>query len=161
MLASGVVLGVAAGWLSGGRLGRLAEIRIQWWPILAIAVALRLIAPAMGESLPVYMLGFAAITLVAALNRSIPGMWLIAIGAVLNLAVVLANGAMPVDRAGAVSAGVEIPVDGLHRELRDGDALSLFADRIPVPPIARVYSMGDLVLALGGFWVPFARMRRR
>lgn len=160
MLASGVLLGVAAGWLFGGRLPRLADLRIEWWPLLAGAVALRIVAPAIGEPFLAYIAAFLAIAGVAVLNRSVLGMWPIALGAGFNLLVVLLNGAMPVDPTAVVQAGTSIAVDGLHRELRDGDALAILADRIPVPPIARVYSAGDVLLAIGGFWVPFASMRR-
>lgn len=161
MLASGIALGIAAGWLFGGRLGRLADVRIAWWPLLAVAVALRLAAPSVGESLIIWSLSFAVIALVALLNRGLPGMWLIALGASMNLLVVLLNAAMPVDTSAARTAGVEIPVGGLHRELRATDVLSALADRIPVPFISRVYSVGDVLLAVGGFWLPFTWMRRR
>jgi uncharacterized protein DUF5317 len=161
MLTSGVVLGVAAGWALGGRIGRLADLRVSWWPLLAVAIAIRIFAPAFGDSLVAWIVGFVIIVAVALVDRSLPGMSVIAAGAALNLLVVLANGAMPVDAAAAVLAGTTIPSDGLHRELREGDALALLADRIPVAPINRVYSAGDLVLAAGGFWVPFAAMRRR
>lgn len=161
MLASGIVLGIAAGWFAGGRLGRLASVQVAWWPLLALAIALRLVAPSVGESLTAWVASFAVITVVAVRNRGLPGMWLIAIGAAMNLIVVLVNAAMPVDAVAAASVGVEIPADGLHRELRDSDDLSLLTDRIPVPLIGRVYSAGDVLLAAGGFWLPFAWMRRR
>lgn len=161
MLASGVVAGVVAGWLLGGRVGRLGEIQLSWWPVLGFAIVLRLIAPVVGESLVVWLLSFAAIGVVAVANRSVPGMWLIALGCLLNLAVVIANSAMPVDTAATALAEVELPVDGLHREMRNSDVLTLLADRIPIPPVHRVYSAGDVLLAAGGFWIPFASMRRR
>ena len=159
MLASGIVLGIAAGWLSGGKLGRLADLEVRWWPLLVLAIGLRVIAPSIGESLVVWILSFGAIGLVAAVNRDIPGMWLIVAGAIMNLIVVLANSAMPVDARVAASVGVAIPADGLHRELQDGDLLPFLTDVIPVPVVSRVYSVGDAMLAVGGFWLPFQRMR--
>jgi hypothetical protein len=160
MLASAVVLGVAAGWFSGGKLGRLGRIQIHWWPLLVVAMALRLVAAAVGESLIAWLVAFAAIITVAWVNRGVQGMALIALGALLNLVVVVANGAMPVDLIAAFTAGVEIPADGLHRAMRESDSLTVLADRIPVPPIGRLYSAGDVLLAIGGFWVPFAWMRK-
>lgn len=161
MLASGIALGIAAGWLLGGRVGRLADVRIAWWPLLLIAMTLRLVAPSLGDSLPLWIIAFTIIAAVALVNRRIPGMWAIALGSLMNLFVVAINGAMPVDETAARSVGVDIPADGLHRALRDGDILTGLADRIPVPLIGRIYSAGDLVLAVGGFWMPFAWMRRR
>ena len=161
MLASAVVLGVAAGRAFGGHLARLGDLRLRWWPLLAVAVALRAAAPALGEPLAAWVVAFGLIVAVALANRRLPGMWPIGVGALLNVIVVLANGAMPVDPAAAVSAGAEIRADGLHRAMRDGDALTALADLIPAPVIANVYSAGDVLLALGGFWVPFSWMRRR
>jgi hypothetical protein len=161
MLASGIAVGFLAGWLAGGRPSRLADLQISWWPILLVALALRFAAPSLGESFALWLVSFAAIAAIALINYRIPGMWLIAAGASLNLLIVLLDQGMPVDVAAANVARAEIAPDGLHRALRDTDALALFADRIPVPGLARVYSVGDLLLAVGGFWVPFARMRGR
>ncbi|MBI2774255.1 MAG: DUF5317 family protein [Chloroflexi bacterium] len=161
MLISGVVLGVVAGWATGGRIARLGDLRISWWPLLAVAIAIRIVAPMFGDSLIAWVIGFALIIIVALVDRHLPGMAAIASGAALNLLVVLANGAMAVDPAAAATVGATIHSDGLHRALREGDVLTFLADRIPVAPIAGVYSVGDVFLALGGFWVPFAAMRRR
>lgn len=160
MLASGVVLGVVAGRLLGGRFARLADLSIEWWPALIAAVAIRVVAPAYGESVPVWVVAFGLIVAVAIINLRIGGMWLIALGAALNLLVVVANGAMPVDGGALALASARLPVDGLHRELAPTDLLPLLADRIPLPPLAGVYSAGDLLLFVGGSWVPFAWMRR-
>jgi hypothetical protein len=160
MLASGLILGTLAALSAGGRIQRLATLELRWWPVLAIGFGVRLLAPYLGEPFPAWIFGFSAILAVAFANRRIPGMWAIFAGALLNVVVVLVNGAMPVDPAATAYVGIEIPSDGLHRELRAGDQLALIADRIPVPVVARVYSAGDIVLALGGFWVPFSWMRR-
>lgn len=160
MLASGPVLGVAAGLLSGGRLARFADLRIAWWPLLAAAVAVRLAAPLAGGLAAVaYVAAFAAIALVALANARLPGMGLIAAGAVLNLSVVAANGGMPVDAGALATAGAVMPADPLHVEMTAASALALFADRIPLPLVRGVYSGGDVLLAAGGFWLPFRWMR--
>jgi hypothetical protein len=124
-------------------------------------LALRFAAPALGDSFVLWLISFAAIAAIAVINYKTPGMGLIAVGAGLNLLIVALNQAMPVDVTAAEIARAEIAPDGLHRALRDNDVLAVFADRIPVPVLARVYSVGDLLLAFGGSWVPFARMRER
>lgn len=162
MLASAVALGVAAGWLAGGRrLGRLGDLRIRWWPLLAGAVVVRAIAPVFGElSVVAYVLAFAGITAVALYDRRRPGMSLIAAGATMNGIVVAANGGMPVDLAAVAAAGATMHVDSLHHELTAGTRLPQLADVIPMAIFRNVYSVGDVLLALGGFWLPFAWMRR-
>jgi hypothetical protein len=67
---------------------------------------------------------------------------------------------MPVDPAALASAGGSITQDGLHIQLDQGTRLAFFADVIPLPWIGRVYSPGDLLLAAGGFVLPFAASRR-
>lgn len=162
MLASGPVLGVLAGLALRGRLSRLAGLRIRWWPLLGLAVVLRLVAGGVGElAALLYVLAFGGIVAVALLNARTTGMALIAAGASLNLAVVAANGAMPVDPGALAAAGARMPEDLLHVPLTDASAAPLLADRIPLALFRGVYSVGDVLLAAGGFWIPFAVMRRR
>src|SRR6266542_4262864 len=129
MLASGPVLGVIAGWALGGRISSLGGLRVRWWPLLALAVTLRLIASTTGER--------ASIVYVAA------------------------NGGMPVDHAALATAGANMPSDRLHMPLTEASALAVLADRIPVALFRAVYSLGDVLIAAGGFLVPFVTMRRR
>ncbi|MGH2450014.1 MAG: DUF5317 family protein [Candidatus Limnocylindria bacterium] len=162
MLASAIVLGVAAGLIfGGGRASRLAELRVAWWPLLAGAIAARLGAVALGDlALAAYLLGFAGIVAVAARNFRLPGMTLIAAGSALNLLVIALNGAMPVDPAALSAAGTVMPADPLHEPM-DGDTrLGFLGDVIPIPVVRLVYSVGDVLIAAGGFWLPFAWLRR-
>lgn len=162
MLASGPVVGVLAGWALGGRLSRLGDLRLRWWLVLPLAVALRLIAGTSGDlATAVYVLAFGGIAAVAVANARVPGMSLIALGSTLNLVVVAANGGMPVDQAALAAAGAQIPNDRLHLALSDRSVFAILADRIPLAPFRGVYSVGDVLLTVGGFWVPFATMRRR
>jgi hypothetical protein len=163
MLASAIALGVASGWLVGGRrFDRLADLRISWWPLLAAAALVRAFAPVLGElSVVAYVVAFAGITAVALADRRIPGMSLIAAGATLNAIVVAANGGMPVDPAAVAVAGATMPSDRLHVELGPATRFPQLADVIPLALYRGVYSVGDVLLALGGFWIPVAWMRRR
>ncbi|MGH2378535.1 MAG: DUF5317 family protein [Candidatus Limnocylindria bacterium] len=163
MLASAIALGVAAGWVAGGRtLRRLGEVRIRWWPLLVVAVGLRALAPLFGElSAAAYVAAFASIAIVALVDRRLPGMTAIAAGATLNTLVVAANGGMPVDAAAVASAGAVMPADRLHIDLTPATRLPQLADVIPMAVFRNVYSVGDVLLAAGGFWLPFAWMRRR
>lgn len=162
MLASGPVLGVVAGWALRGDIRRLARIRLDWAWLLVAALVIRVAAGAGGDlAATLYVLAFCGITLVAIRNRDLPGMPLIAFGAVLNLIVVAANAGMPVDASALAAAGARMPEDALHVEMGEATALAILADRIPMPVVRSVYSVGDVLLTAGGFWLPFAGMLRK
>lgn len=160
MLISGIALGVIAGLASGGRIQRLASVEIRWWQVLALAALVRLGAPLTGDLAALaYVLAFATIVGIAVANAHLPGMWLLAIGAVSNCVVVALNGGMPVDLGALAAAGARLPEDRLHIQLTDTTALAVLADRIAMPLFRGVYSVGDLLLAAAGFWMPFRSMR--
>lgn len=162
MLASGPVLGIVAGWAARGSFARLADLRIRWWILLAIAIAIRLVAGQVSAfAAALYVLAFAGIVLVAAVNRRTPGMVLVACGAALNLLVVSLNGGMPLDPGTVAAAGAGTPRSALYVPLTERTVLPLLADWIPIGVYRSVYSPGDFLLAAGGFWIPFAAMRRR
>lgn len=162
MLASAIALGLLAGLATGGSLARLGDLRIAWWPVLAGAVVLRLAAGYAGEAAPfAYVVAFGAVVAVAIANRALPGAWAIATGAALNLAVVAANGAMPISREAIALVGGAFPTDALHRELDASSRLAPLADVIPFPVVRTAYSVGDVLIAVGGAWLTFAQMRRR
>lgn len=162
VLASAIGLGLVAGLAAGGRLTRLADLRLAWWPVLLGAVALRIAAGYLGEVAPyAYVVAFAGVVAVALADRHVPGMALIALGAALNLVVVALNGAMPVSREAIALVGGTFPTDALHRELDPTARLVPFADVIPFPLVRTAYSVGDVLIAAGGFWLTFMQLRRR
>jgi hypothetical protein len=159
-----MLLAVASVPLAGGRLGVLAEIRLrQAWAIptaVAVQVLITTIAPGgsatlrAGLHLGTYVI--AGIFVVA--NRQLPGLWLIALGAGLNLLVIGVNGGvMPAD-PGALERAVLPVVAGEFENstvLKD-PKLPFLGDVFAVPaslPFANVFSIGDVVLAVGGFLV--------
>jgi hypothetical protein len=161
MLVSGLVLGIAAGLLAGGDLRRLALFELRWWPLLLVGLGLRVVAGFLPLPWLAYVAAFAAVLAVALANAALPGMRLIATGAALNLSVVAANGAMPVDQRALDAAAASMPGDQLHVLLGPDARLALLADVIPVPILRAVYSVGDVFLAAGAFWLPFQWLRRR
>ena len=161
MLASAVALGLLAGFARGGSFARLARLEVAWWPVLGAAILLRLGAGLFGDlAVLAYLIAFAGIVAVALANRSLPGAWLIAAGAALNLVVVAANGAMPVSAEAISAVGGAFPRDQLHSVLDGSSRLPFFADVIPFPVIRTAYSVGDVLIALGGAWLSFAAVTR-
>jgi MFS family permease len=161
MLASGVILGIAAGVAFGGDWRRLSTFTLHLWPLLVAASALRLVTLFYSNAeLLVYVVGFIGIGTVALANWRLPGSSLIALGTFMNVLVILLNSGMPYDVPTAVSVGVRIPDDALHVVLDPATRLPLLADIIPfaIGPLAftrAVYSVGDFLLAFGGFLIPF------
>jgi len=156
MLVSGVIAGVAAGVAFGGDWRRLAAFSLRLWPLLAIAAGLRIL----GLLIPVapfavYFGGLAGVAIVALANWRIPGAALIAVGTALNVLVVLANSGMPYDVAATLGVGAAIPGDALHVPLGPETQLRFLADIIPVAVVRGVYSVGDVLIAVGGFLIPF------
>ena len=118
-----VFLALAIGLVTRGHIGNLARIRIRWWPILVLAVALQ--AYAVGHwatdslgPIPLRAGAFVAthvlILAVAAVNFRLAGFGLIILGAAANLVALLANGGlMPVSAEARVAIGHQATVDAL------------------------------------------------
>lgn len=156
MLVSGVVAGLVAGVAFGGDWRRLATFTLRWWPVLVFASALRLWTYFLPLSdLAVYIAGLGLIGLVAAVNWRLPGSAMIAIGTLMNVLVVLFNAGMPYDLATVLAVGAPVPHDGLHIQLSPDSRVPFLADIIPFGVGHSVYSLGDFLIAFGGFLIPF------
>jgi hypothetical protein len=162
MLVSGLVLGIVAGLAVRRSWEPLLRVEIRWLALLLASLFIRVVASLVGEAGYVLYVGALAGTAVAAAaNYRLAGAPLIALGGCLNLAVVLANGGMPVDGAALATAGAHMPHDALHVALDAGSRLGVLADVIPIPVVRSVYSIGDVLIAIGGFLVPFVLLARR
>jgi uncharacterized protein DUF5317 len=163
-----IVLAVstAVGLLLGGSLRAWGRMRLHWWALAPLGVALQAIPiPGSWE----YQETVGAATLVSSyvvllafvlVNRRVPGAALMAAGLVLNLAVVTPNGGMPVSTdairqaAGDGVEDVRYPQDeAKHHLMSDDDVLRPLGDVVPVPPPFRlVLSVGDVILYAGIAW---------
>lgn len=106
----------------------------------------------------IYLATQAGVALFLLLNRSVKGIWLVAVGLMLNASVIGLNGAMPVSQVAIDVAGAESLHDDRHVEhgvhlrnepMMQNTRLAGFADVIPVPPLHKVVSVGDVILMLG------------
>ena len=156
MLASGVVAGIAAAIAFGGDWRRLATFSLRFWPLLAVAYVIRLVASFNSAApLSVYLVALAGIAAVAALNWRLPGSSLIAIGTAMNIFVIALNAGMPYDAGTVTAVGAPLPTDSLHTLMGPGTRLPFLGDIVPVGLVRSVYSVGDFLIALGGFLIPF------
>jgi hypothetical protein len=162
MLLSGVLAGLALGAAIGRDWRRLGALHILWLPVLAVALAARALAPFVpAAGMPLYLLAIGLTGIVAAVNWRLPGAALIAVGSLLNLLVVAANGGMPVDTSSLEAAGGRSPQDSLHVPLAAATILGALADVIVIAPLRAAYSIGDVAIAVGGFLLPFVTLTRR
>lgn len=183
MLLIGVLLGLVAGLLLGGRLDALLEVKLRWRVLIFLALALRFGTeaaisyglPLANElRLPLYATTFALLVCALWLNRSHPGLLVAAAGIASNGLAITANGGwMPV-WGPALALGGFTPGDltfSFHRLLPDtlgaefllrggpfGDVLPL-----PFPFIGTVASVGDVFMSAGLGWFVFTGLlgRRR
>lgn len=154
-----LVLAVATVPLAGGRLRALADVRFRatWLVWLALGLQLVLLVFPGPESdlrvachVATYPLGIGFIWL----NRQIPGLWLIGVGALMNFAVITANGGV-IPAAPHALAVAGLPA---HPGVYSNSA-ALVAPKLPflgdifaIPsswPFSNVFSAGDVCLALG------------
>ena len=156
MLVSGVAAGIAAGIAFGGDWRRLGTFYLQWWPLLVAASALRLFLFFVPSAdVPIYVVELIGIGVVAARNGRLPGAALIAIGTFANVLAIAVNQGMPYDASVLASVGGAPPRDGLHVVLSDATRLPFLTDIIPFGLEHGVFSIGDFVIAFGGFLIPF------
>jgi len=162
MLVSGLLAGFVLGLASGGNWRNLAKLDLKFWPALLVGVTARTAASFLGElAFSASVAGLALVAFVALVNRGMPGAWLVGLGSLLNAAVTLINGGMPVDPGALAISGKAAPSDGLHVILGPATRLPFLADVLLIPVLNNIYSVGDVVLAIGGFWMVFRLVRSR
>ena len=169
-LAFPVLLAVGAGLVLGGRLGALAELSLRApWLFLA-AIALQLVAFPVAV-LPwttektlasvLWVVSYGLLVVAAVLNRRVTGVPVIAFGMGLNLVAILANhGTMPVTYDAMRAAGRSEAVQANSTASSD-PTLPWLVDRWAAPdwiPVANVFSVGDVVIAVGAFVLVLAAM---
>ena len=166
-----IPIGLAAGWLLGGRLDHLAAVRVRLGPLAlaALVVQVALFAP-LAAALPeaiaraIYVASTAAVVVVVLANVRLAGVPFVALGAGANLAAILANGgAMPADPGALATAGISL--DGPSNSIGTAEpALRPLTDIFAIPsavPLANVFSVGDVLIGLGLAIAISAAMRPR
>ncbi|HEX7471600.1 MAG TPA: DUF5317 family protein [Candidatus Limnocylindrales bacterium] len=167
-----ILVGLIVGSLPGGSVSGLAELRIRWGPVflggLLFQVALFSgpVAERIGDLGPVLYVASTAAVLVAVLrNWRIVGLPIVAVGAAANAAAILANGGFMPAGAGALAAlGKAVPTAYSNSSIVAHPALAGWTDIFAVPhplPFANVFSIGDVLIAVGVATVLIAAMRER
>lgn len=157
-----VVLAVASVPLLGGRLGRLGSLRLArtWTLFVALAVQIltfsgwiELNEISASLHLASYMLaGYFVFS-----NRHISGLWLVALGGILNFTAILSNGGvMPASPSALQNAGLSAGTGFVNSRAVAQPSLGFLGDIYGLPsswPWANVFSIGDVMLVIGAFFV--------
>jgi hypothetical protein len=102
-------------------------------------------------------------------NARLPGLALVAVGAFLNLVAIVANGGyMPSspDAWAALNGVAQLPKEGYTNSamIGQGTMFPFLGDIFYLPhpiPFANVFSIGDVIIAVGAVWFLVAAMRGR
>jgi Family of unknown function (DUF5317) len=156
-----VVVALVLGKLLGGRVGTLAEAPIKWTGLAFAAIALQVAAFPSGvfpwqtpgwAARALWLVSYALLVAVLLRNFRLRGTPIVAAGLVCNVVAILANGGLMPVRASALAA--------VHRDYSVHNNsiqlvrphLAALVDRWAVPswiPLGNVYSVGDVLIALG------------
>ena len=176
LLLYAVILGLIAGLLTGGKIAALGSAHIRLAPVALIGFLAQLLlfssplagmVGAWGPSL--YVLSTVAVLMALVVNLRQPGFWLIIVGALANFAVIVANGGqMPAspDAWAALTGVAAVPSDVFSNSHLAGPdtVLAFLGDNFVLPrpfPLANVFSIGDVLIGLGGGLFVFQQMHGR
>jgi hypothetical protein len=147
--------------LFGGSLSKLATLGIKGGWAIAVALVLQIVIISV---IPKQMLGWPGQTLelgayvlavvFLVINRRIPWLWLVGLGGLSNLVAIGANaGVMPASPVALRAAGrARHPGQFMNSTILSHPHLAWLGDNFSVPrtlPLANVFSVGDVLLAVG------------
>jgi|SRR5215217_7623394 len=148
--------------LAGGRLSRLETIRLRWLWLAFMAFGLQVVLVTVvpeGDTGLHRILHLATYALVGACvlrNLDLRFLWVAAVGGLLNLIAIAANGGvMPASRGALATAGLDVQSGSFaNSDFVDDARLALLGDVVAIPaawPGANVFSVGDVVMLVGVF----------
>lgn len=166
-----IPLGLVGGWLAGGRLDRLSSVPFAWaWLAMAGLLVQVVLFSDLVEGLDdgigstIYVASTVAVLIAVVRNIRLAGMPLVIAGAAANLLAIVANGGvMPTTVEALRAAGLD-PADGFSNSAVLADpAVAPLTDIFALPPwvpFANVFSVGDVLIAIGVALVIALGMRR-
>ncbi len=181
-------LGILLGYLRGGRLANLARLELRGTGLVLAALVIQLLifplplpgregpllALSKGATAALHLASYALLAAFVALNRKERGLLLMGLGMLLNVVVIAANGGyMPtypelLAAAGRLEAAQKLKAMGTYANNVcincEGVSarLTFLGDVFYVPagvPFANVFSLGDVLLAVGLIALLQAKMR--
>ena len=167
-LALPLLAGLVIAPLLGGRWSRLGQVRIRAVPVFFVAIGLQVVAFPF-RMLPwhtpdrvavvLWLCSYAILIVGVVANLRLPGVAAIAVGLFLNLSAIVVNGGhMPALPSALRGAGLHF-VQSRNSASMPAPHLAWFVDRWAAPPwvpLANVFSVGDVLIATGGFVLALA-----
>jgi hypothetical protein len=155
-----LVVGFVVGLLLGGRPAGLARLQFRWpWLIIGgllvqVVLFTDQVAAVVGNlGAPIYVASTALVFLGVLRNAAVPGMKIVALGAVSNLVAIVANGGyMPASRDALVALGKADATIYSNSAVVAHPALEPLTDIFALPawlPFSNIFSVGDVLIALG------------
>lgn len=148
--------------LAGGSLAALADVRVRGAAIVALALGVQILIVSVLPGLateafrPVHAATYGLLAWFLWLNRALPGMWIIGLGGLANAVAIVANGGvMPAATGALAAAGLPAEKSGefANSAAVHTPVLGWLGDVFAVPealgPLANVFSVGDVVIAVG------------
>lgn len=160
VLVAALLLAVATVPLAGGRLSRLASLDLRRSGLVVSAFALQVLAVSVFPGLPawavrsLHVASYVALGVFLVVNRRVPGLWLVAVGAGANALAIIANGGVMPASAAALRAADRLPAPGRFANSVpvDDARLAFLGDVFALPrwmPLHNVFSVGDVLIAFG------------
>jgi hypothetical protein len=167
-----IVVGLVVGFLVGGRISAIGDIRFRWAPLVFVGLLAQVllfsdaVAERIGDLGPVlYVASTVLVVLAVVRNLAIPGMPLVALGAASNLTAIVANGGfMPASASALAALGKGAPTIYSNSTVLAQPALAPLTDIFAMPtwlPFHNIFSIGDVILAIGVVAVIAIAMRRQ
>jgi hypothetical protein len=172
-----LMLGLVSGLSRGGRVANIGRVRFRFPALVVVGLTLQVALAVAGwaegglrraiggAGIAVLCGSYVLLAAFVLANRRLPGTLAIATGLLLNLAVIVANGGMPVSLEAARVAGIDpepyLRVAVKHRELLPDAPLGFLGDVLPIPFLRTVVSIGDVVLSAGIFRLVDSLVRYR
>lgn len=164
-------LGVIVGKVMGGSLISLGQIRIRWAALAMAGLLVQVVlffgpvAERVGAlGTPIYIGSTALVLVVVVRNLAIPGLALVAVGALSNLVAITANGGqMPASADAMAFLGKTVNAGYSNSAVVEAPALAPLTDVFALPPFlpfANVFSVGDVLIGVGVVAVVVTTMRR-
>ncbi len=176
LLLYAVVFGLVAGLATRGDIHALGTVKVRFWSVALVGLAfqallfsspLAAVVGSLGPSL--YVVSTTAVLMALVVNLRQPGFLLILLGALANFAVIVLNGGhMPAspDAFATLTGVAAIPTTNFTNSVLAGPdtVLPFLGDNFVLPrpfPFANVFSIGDVLIGVGGAWFIVATMHGR